>query len=157
MNISLLILERSRVKQSIIIRHIECSQNTNDINPIHPCRLRSPKMDSIQLQIFKNEQVFICTEDRKLGFFSVVFLIVNAVMGTGIFSTPSIVFKTVNNVGSALMLWLTGAILTLCGFVDIEMITNCSLLVYLEYGLAIPKSGGDKNYVCTQFFVLIIA
>jgi amino acid transporter len=94
------------------------------------------------------EQIFICTEDRKLGFFSVVFLIVNAVMGTGIFSTPSTVFKTVNNVGSALMLWLAGAILTLCGFEDIEMITNCSLLVYLEYGLAIPKSGGDKNYVC---------
>jgi amino acid transporter len=96
----------------------------------------------------QDEQAFIFTEDRKLGFFSVVFLIVNAVMGTGIFSTPSIVFKTVNSVGSALMLWLVGAILTLCGFGDTEMVTNYSLLVYLEYGLAIPKSGGDKNYVC---------
>jgi len=106
-----------------------------------------PKDGSNSVINLEDEQVFICTEDRNLGFFSVVFLIVNAVMGTGIFSTPSIVFKTVNNVGSALMLWMTGAILTLCGFVDVEMITNCSLLVYLEYGLAIPKSGGDKNYV----------
>lgn len=84
---------------------------------------------SVSLEKFKDEsssvgdveveQIFICSEDRKLGFISVVFLIVNAVMGTGIFSTPAIVFQTVNNVGSALMLWLTGAILTLCGFVDI--------------------------------------
>jgi len=58
------------------------------------------------------------TEDRKLGFISVVSLIVNAMIGTGIFSTPSSVFKAVNSVGSALMLWLAGAILTLCGFVD---------------------------------------
>lgn len=107
-----------------------------------------PKDEFNSLTDVQDEQVFICTEDRKLGFFSVVFLIVNAVMGTGIFSTPSIVFKTVNSVGSALMLWLTGAILTLCGFDHAEMLTNYSLLVYLEYGLAIPRSGGDKNYVC---------
>lgn len=65
------------------------------------------------------EQVFAFAEDRKLGFVSVVFLIVNAMMGTGIFSTPSSIFEAVNSVGSALMVWLTGAVLTLSGFVDI--------------------------------------
>lgn len=65
------------------------------------------------------EQVFVLAEDRKLGCVSVVFLIVNAMMGTGIFSTPSSVFEAVNSVGSALMIWLTGAVLTLSGFVDI--------------------------------------
>jgi hypothetical protein len=65
------------------------------------------------------EQVFAFAEDRKLGFVSVVFLIINAMMGTGIFSTPSSVFEAVNSVGSALMVWLTGAVLSLSGFVDI--------------------------------------
>jgi hypothetical protein len=79
----------------------------------------------------QEEQVFTFTEDRKLGFISVVSLIVNSMIGTGIFSTPSDVFSVVNSVGSALMLWLTGAILTLCGFVDVSL----SLITVLWFTL----------------------
>lgn len=34
------------------------------------------------------------------------------------------------------MLWVIGGILTLCG-----------ISVFLEFGLAIPRSGGEKNYL----------
>ena len=74
------------------------------------------KLDELQNEVLpttKDEQVFVILEDRKLGFISVVFLIVNTMIGTGIFSTPANVYRAVNNVGTAFMLWLTGAILTI--------------------------------------------
>ena len=76
------------------------------------------KLDELQNEVLpttKDEQVFVILEDRKLGFISVVFLIVNTMIGTGIFSTPANVYRAVNNVGTAFMLWLTGAILTISG------------------------------------------
>ncbi|KAM4066360.1 amino acid permease [Hirsutella rhossiliensis] len=65
-----------------------------------------------------------------------MFLIFNKVIGTGIFSTPSVVFASAGSVGVSLILWLVGAIIAFCG-----------LSVFLEFGLAIPRSGGTKNYV----------
>jgi amino acid transporter len=40
------------------------------------------------------------------------------------------------SVGVSLFLWIIGGILTFCG-----------LSVFLEFGLAIPRSGGEKNYL----------
>lgn len=63
-------------------------------------------------------------------------------IGTGLFSTPSIIFKYCNgNVPLFLSLWLLGAIITLSG-----------LLIYLEYALKLPfKNGGEKNYLLRVF------
>ena len=81
--------------------------------------------------------------------------------GSGIYVTPAIVLRATNSVGVSLLLWTLGAIFGICG-----------LLVWLELGLSIPKfhnpeqttdplldddgafenvprSGGEKNYVCT--------
>ncbi|KAL2261013.1 hypothetical protein VTK26DRAFT_4808 [Humicola hyalothermophila] len=57
-------------------------------------------------------------------------------IGTGIFSTPSSIFAATGSVGISLLLWAVAGLLTLCG-----------LSVYLEFGMAIPKSGGEKNYL----------
>jgi amino acid transporter len=76
------------------------------------------------------------SEDRKIGITGAVFLILNKMIGTGIFSTPSSIFVATGSVGVSLMLWLIGGILTFCG-----------LSVFLEFGLAIPRSGGEKNYL----------
>ncbi|KAK9469240.1 amino acid permease-domain-containing protein [Lipomyces arxii] len=73
---------------------------------------------------------------EKLGVTSAVFLILNKMIGTGIFSTPSGVLLASGSVGMSLCLWLFGGILSLTG-----------LSVFLEFGLAIPKSGGEKNYL----------
>ncbi|KAI1030172.1 hypothetical protein LB504_010477 [Fusarium proliferatum] len=81
-------------------------------------------------------QNFAYSEDRKIGITGAVFLILNKMIGTGIFSTPSSIFAATGSVGISLMLWVIGGFLTFCG-----------LSVFLEFGLAIPRSGGEKNYL----------
>ncbi|OAA73057.1 Amino acid/polyamine transporter I [Akanthomyces lecanii RCEF 1005] len=81
-------------------------------------------------------QQFSYSDERKLGIFSTAFLIINKMIGTGIFSAPATVFSATGSVGISLLLWLLGGILAFCG-----------LSIYLEFGLAIPRSGGEKNYL----------
>ncbi|KAA8910684.1 high-affinity methionine permease [Sphaerosporella brunnea] len=83
-----------------------------------------------------DEQTFEFEDSRKLGITSSVFLILNKMIGTGIFSTPSGIFKATGNAGVCIILWIVGGIITFTG-----------LSVYLEFGLAIPRSGGEKNYL----------
>ncbi|KAK0619012.1 amino acid/polyamine transporter I [Immersiella caudata] len=75
-------------------------------------------------------------ESQKIGVAGAVFLILNKMIGTGIFSTPSSIFASTGSVGLSLLMWAVAGILTLSG-----------LSVYLEFGLAIPLSGGEKNYL----------
>ncbi|KAL1851095.1 hypothetical protein Daus18300_012642 [Diaporthe australafricana] len=84
----------------------------------------------------QDEQAFKFSESRKIGVTGAVFLILNKMIGTGIFSTPSGIFASTGSVGISLILWLIGGILTFAG-----------LSVFLEFGLAIPRSGGEKNYL----------
>jgi amino acid transporter len=79
---------------------------------------------------------FVFPEDRKLGTWSTAFLIINRVVGAGIYSTPSAIIKYLNSVGVTLLFWVLGGLMTFCG-----------LFVYLEYGTALPRSGGEKVYV----------
>ncbi|KAG8626001.1 hypothetical protein KVT40_006402 [Elsinoe batatas] len=84
----------------------------------------------------ESEQVYQFDDSRKLGVTSAVLLIINKMIGTGIFSTPSGIFVNTGSVGVSLMLWVLGGVITFCG-----------LSVWLEFGLAIPRSGGEKNYL----------
>lgn len=79
---------------------------------------------------------------HKLGTLSCISLITNKMIGTGLFSTPSIIFKYCNgNVKLFLGLWVLGAVITLSG-----------LLIYLEYALKLPfRNGGEKNYLLRVF------
>jgi len=83
-----------------------------------------------------NAETYAYSEDRKIGVTGAVFLILNKMIGTGIFSTPSGIFAATGSVGVSFILWLVGGILTFCG-----------ISVFLEFGLAIPLSGGEKNYL----------
>lgn len=56
----------------------------------------------------QDEQVFQFRESRKLGVTGCVFLIINKMIGTGIFSTPSGVFAATGSVGVCLFLWIIG-------------------------------------------------
>lgn len=82
------------------------------------------------------------TKYTKLGTLSCISLITNKMIGTGLFSTPSIIFKYCHgNVPIFLGLWLIGAIIILLG-----------LLIYLEYALNLPfRNGGEKNYLLRVF------
>ncbi|KAJ7069425.1 amino acid transporter [Mycena amicta] len=73
---------------------------------------------------------------RHLGVFSCTMLIIGKIIGTGIFSTPSSILSSVGSVGASLFLWVLGFVLALCG-----------LLIWLELGTMMPRSGGEKVYL----------
>ncbi|KAJ5980321.1 Amino acid/polyamine transporter I [Penicillium waksmanii] len=73
---------------------------------------------------------------RQIGVFSAIALIFNRVVGTGIFATPSTILSLSGSVGLALFMWVIGTIIALAG-----------TAVYLEWGTAIPRNGGEKNYL----------
>ncbi len=76
------------------------------------------------------------TNEANLGIWSCVMLILNKMIGTGVFSTPSLIYASTGSIGISLLLWIVGGIVAFSG-----------LSVYLEFGLEIPKSGGEKNYL----------
>lgn len=57
-------------------------------------------------------------------------------IGTGIFATPSGIFALSGSVGLSLFMWVAGTLIAFAG-----------LLVYIEFGTAIPRNGGEKNYL----------
>jgi amino acid permease len=73
---------------------------------------------------------------RHLGLFSTTMLVVGRVIGTGIFSTPAAITKGVGSVGAALALWTLGLLVSFAG-----------LMVWIELGCMIPRSGGEKVYL----------
>ena len=75
-------------------------------------------------------------EKRQIGTFSAFFLIFNRMVGTGIFATPSTIFLLCGSVGLSLFIWVIGMIIAAAG-----------MAVYLEFGTAIPRNGGEKNYL----------
>ncbi|KAK4187641.1 high-affinity methionine permease [Podospora australis] len=86
----------------------------------------------------------------QLGPLTVVCLVLNRTIGSGIFVTPALVLSGTGTVGASLFLWAAGGLVATCG-----------LLVWLELGLslpllptgddralrAVPRSGGEKNYL----------
>ena len=70
-------------------------------------------------------------EKRQLGIFSVVLLIFNRVVGTGIFATPATILRSGGSVGMSFMMWLIGAFIAMAG-----------TAVYMEFG-----TGPDRKSV----------
>lgn len=85
--------------------------------------------DTEDLQIARDHK-------RQIGVFSAIFLIFNRVIGTGIFATPGAILSLSGSVGLSLFIWVAGMLIAAAG-----------TAVYLEFGTAIPKNGGEKNYL----------
>jgi amino acid transporter len=73
---------------------------------------------------------------RNLSWSSAYILVISRVIGSGIFATPGSIVKSTGSVGLALLLWVGGAFLA-----------GCALIVSLEYGCMLPRSGGEKVYL----------
>ncbi|CZR59546.1 probable low-affinity methionine permease [Phialocephala subalpina] len=73
---------------------------------------------------------------RNLSWTSAYILVISRVIGSGIFATPGSIVKTTGSVGLALLLWIFGAFISWCG-----------MIISLEYGCMLPRSGGDKVYL----------
>ncbi|KAJ3516055.1 hypothetical protein NLJ89_g1363 [Agrocybe chaxingu] len=75
-------------------------------------------------------------ERRQIGLPSAVFIIFNRIIGTGVFATPSSILGLSGSVGLSLFMWVIGAIIAAAG-----------MQVYIVWGTAVPKNGGEKNYL----------
>ncbi|KAL2827406.1 amino acid permease-domain-containing protein [Aspergillus cavernicola] len=88
-------------------------------------------------QLYEGNIYDTTPEDRRqIGVVSASFLIFNRVIGTGIFATPSTILSLSGSVGLSLFMWVAGTLIAVAG-----------TAVYLEWGTAIPKNGGEKNYL----------
>lgn len=95
-------------------------------------------------------------EQTPLDETSVACLIINKMIGTGIYTTPGIILLLCGNKILALILWLCGGIysylrLAYSLHANAPLLTcDFSIYIYLEYGLAWPYNGGEFFYVCTS-------
>lgn len=106
--------------------------NFNNLNPFN-----KKEENTTTVSLDSDTQSFETTGNGKeIGVISAIFLIFNRMVGTGIFATPSSIYNNSGSVGAALMIWFGGAVIAASG-----------LMVYLEWGSALPKNGGEKNYL----------
>ena len=92
---------------------------------------------------FETGQQFMTELDqgeKQLGLFSCIGLICNRMLGTGVFAVSSTIYTLCGSIGLSLIMWAIGGIIALAG-----------LYVYMEFGTAIPKNGGEKNYLEAVF------
>jgi hypothetical protein len=93
---------------------------------------------------------------RNLGFLQITSLMLNATIGSGIFNTPGYVLALTRSKTISMVLWAVGGVYTglryanLHQFLDWKrfLTLNFSMLVFLEFGTALPFNGGALIYVC---------
>ena len=73
---------------------------------------------------------------RLLGVWSATSIVVNIIIGGGIFRLPSVVAAESGGVGAAMLAWVLGGIIALCG-----------ALSYAELATLFPRPGGTYVYV----------
>ncbi|KAL4902231.1 hypothetical protein BDW74DRAFT_65848 [Aspergillus multicolor] len=109
----------------------------NDIAPDTKAVEDGPRRADGVTQLYEGNIFEATPEDRRqIGVISASFLIFNRVIGTGIFATPSTILSLSGSVGLSLFMWVAGTLIAVAG-----------TAVYLEWGTAIPKNGGEKNYL----------
>lgn len=77
---------------------------------------------------------------RHIGLFGGVSLIINVIVGSGIFVSPKGVIQEVGSIGLSILIWI------LCGVISIF-----GAITYSELGCMIPKAGGEYEYLMTAF------
>jgi amino acid transporter len=76
----------------------------------------------------------------RLGLWDAVTIIIGIVIGSSIFTTPTLIFRDVPGPWEGLGLWLLGGVLSLIG-----------ALCYAELATTYPRSGGDYVYLTRAF------
>jgi len=73
---------------------------------------------------------------RRLGLLDTAFLVIGAVVGSGIFMTPGLIASILPSPGLLLTVWLVGGLIALCG-----------ALSFAELGAMYPEAGGQYVYI----------
>ncbi|KAG0169366.1 hypothetical protein DFQ30_003713, partial [Apophysomyces sp. BC1015] len=92
--------------------------------------------DRIEYVLSIDEQEDNTRLKRTVGPFSATMIITGVIIGSGVFSTPSGILRSVGSVGMSLLIWVIGALISVTG-----------VLAYLELGSMLPRSGGEKEYL----------
>ncbi|KAJ1891616.1 hypothetical protein LPJ66_006816 [Kickxella alabastrina] len=100
--------------------------------------LRSSSLDSFDINT-EDAPTHMALE-RRLGLWSGMAIVMGSIIGSGIFSTPALILESVGSVGMSLVVWVVGALVSLCG---------CA--AYMELGTMLPQSGGEKAYLDAAF------
>jgi len=77
---------------------------------------------------------------RVLGMPDCALLVIGAIIGSGIFLTPSSIARATHNVDAMLLVWIVGGLLTLCGAIS-----------YAELGAAYPEAGGIYVFLAKSY------
>lgn len=96
---------------------------------IHP---HGEILRSVEYDTFPEDVTF----GRNISWLAAYMLLISRMIGSGIFATPGVIFKSAGSVGLSLLLWLVGAAISACG-----------LSISLELGCMLPRSGGTKVYL----------
>lgn len=80
----------------------------------------------------------------RLTLFDTIFVVINLVIGIGIFRTPALVASNVESSEMFFFSWLVGGIVALCG-----------ALTFAEIGARLPKAGGLYKAVSVSFHPLV--
>ncbi|KAL6707409.1 hypothetical protein ACN47E_004188 [Coniothyrium glycines] len=109
------------------------------VHPTNPSRVdsaesRTERDGGSLVESFDENKLAV--PQTNLTIFDVAALILNKQIGTGIFTTPGAVLLTTKSKGLSIGLWTIGGAWTLL-----------FLLVYLEYGSALPYNGGELVYL----------
>jgi APA family basic amino acid/polyamine antiporter len=71
-----------------------------------------------------------------LGLTATMAFVISNMVGTGVFTSLGFQLMDIHNIIAVLLVWVAGGIIALCGS-----------LVYSELGAAMPRSGGEYNYL----------
>lgn len=116
---------------------------------------RSVSLDSDRRRIHEddeddpNEIITDAPKERfRLGYLDVTCLIINRMIGTGIFMGPTRVMNGTKSAGMTLLFWFFGMFYTLAGgHVYVEYGLNVPRYVINGVEQSVPRSGGDLNYL----------
>ena len=74
--------------------------------------------------------------NQKFSQRTAITLVIANMVGTGVFTSLGFQLLDIQHAGIILLLWLIGGIVALCG-----------ALCYAELGAALPRSGGEYNFL----------
>ncbi|KAI9325434.1 amino acid/polyamine transporter I [Zopfochytrium polystomum] len=77
---------------------------------------------------------------RRIGWFEAGLFNVGMIIGTGIFTNPSLILSYAGSTGASLLLWILGVFVAAAG-----------LWSFTELGTTLPRSGGEKEYLAYAY------
>ncbi|WFD45359.1 methionine permease [Malassezia psittaci] len=113
------------------------SEGSWDKPPKDPEELHAARISGLDVEHVGDKEL---PQGRQVGIASAVFLMVNRMLGTGVFSTTSTILQQGGSVGISLIYWVVGGVIAGIGFA-----------VYAEFASSLKRNGGELNYLSFVF------